>query len=465
MKRNLTPFIAGGVLLALMAWYFIYEQKIKPENEASEEKSKQLSQLEAGAIQEVTIEKAGTDKLKPPVLKLKKTGSEWSLLEPVQDKADQGAVSALVTGVLNVKSERTVEDKADDLAKYGLTAPQLKITLRKDQNNQVEIWVGNDTPVGASVFATLKDSTKVYRVPVSLKTSADKDVKALRHKNIHDYSRPEFAELEVTNAKGSYVLKKTEGDKWLLARENLPADHNEAGKLISAVSDLRATDFPDEDPKDLSKYGLTKPTAKVAVTLNAKDKPRLTLLLGKSAGKFYVKRDDKKTIYEVDKEVAEKFEKPGTELRSLALAQFNRFDVNRVKIERGKEVLELLKEGSDWTMPTEPQTKIDSNKVDALLTSIQDGKIAKYTTEKKGALGLTTPQTTVRLFEKKDNAESEKVTLKFAKPSQKQVAAERSGLDMPFFITEDEFNKINQTKQSFIKVEEPKKEKTDDKKS
>ena len=454
MKRNLIQsLIAGIVLVGLVAWYFVYEKKYRPENAASEEKAKQLTSLERESIQEIIIEKPGNI----PALKLKKTGNDWHLTSPVEDKADTSSVTALLSGVVGAKSERTVEEKATDLERYGLKTPAVTVSLRKGEGAETKILVGSETPVGSSVYAMVGGSEKVYKVPSSLKSAADKDVKALRNKAIHEYPQSEIAEVEVSNSKGSFILKKVEDNKWLLAREDVPADTAEARKLVSTLTELRATDFASEDGKNLASFGLAKPAAKITLTSMVKDKPRLVLLVGKEKGKAYVQREGKTTVYEVEKDTPEKLDKAGMDLRSLELAHFSRFEVKKFKLEKGKDSLEFTKAGSEWSMPLDPNFKVDSNKVDALLTKLQDTKIAKYTTEKAATLGLDKPQFTLRVFEKKDTSESETVTLKFGRKVKAAtgnlVATERKGLATPFYINEEDFRKLSLSKQDFAKVE------------
>ena len=57
--------------------------------------------------------------------------------------------------------------------------------------------------------------------------------------------------------------------------------------------------------------------------------------------KVYAQIQGKPTIYEVGKDILEKVEKPGSAYRNMQLAIFNRFDIQRIKLERGKDIVEL----------------------------------------------------------------------------------------------------------------------------
>ena len=64
---------------------------------------------------------------------------------------------------------------------------------------------------------------------------------------------------------------------------------------------------------------------------------------GKDSEKVYLKRADKETVFEVDKDVLAKAERSAEVYRSLQLTKFNRYDVNKVKLE-GADGVELTKQ-------------------------------------------------------------------------------------------------------------------------
>jgi hypothetical protein len=241
-------------------------------------------------------------------------------------------------------------------------------------------------------------------------------------------------------------MKKDDKDSWTIARDNMLADNNEWNKTLNAIVDLKATDFVSEDGTDAKKYGLASPTVKISIT-RSKDKSRVTLNLGKAGDKVYAQRADKPTIYEVPKDILDKVQRPGSAYRNMQLAAFNRFDVTRVKLERGKDVVELLKDAGNWTLPTEPKVKLENAKVDSLLTSLQDIKIVKYTSGEPAVDALT-----IRLFEKKekDKGETERVVLTFGKPKNKEVLAKRGGTPSAFTIKEEDFHKLDLRKEAFL---------------
>ena len=156
--RSTSTLIMAGVLIALSAWYVLYEQKYKPDQKEKEEQTKKLISLEEDQVSEVKLTKLKnppSESSPTPVsnpeyesIELKKTGKDWFIVKPVQTKGDNTAITALLSSVCSSKQERVVEEKAKDLLVFGLKDPALKISLKKDANSPAqEVWVGVNTPV------------------------------------------------------------------------------------------------------------------------------------------------------------------------------------------------------------------------------------------------------------------------------------------------------------------------------
>jgi len=462
MKQSFrTTLVFAGVLVVLLAFYLIYDKKLQPKQEEAEEKSKQLLTLEDKDVQWMEIERLkpttyveGSKVAAPPEyekFQLKKNGEEWTILSPVQDKADTAVVKGMVSSLTTAKQERVIDEKPKDLETFGLKTPKLKLSVRKEEKSPAqEIDIGKDTPVGFSSYAKTTGSEVVYKVARGLTSTFDKPLKDLRNKDIPDTARFDISEVDVKNPKESYVITKDAADNWTLARENIPADNTEWNKTLNAISDLKATDFAAETSDSLKTYGLA-PAAYQVDLIRAKDKSKATLLFGKIKDKVYCKRADKATVYIVDKSILEKLDEPASKYRNLMLANFNRFNLDRVKIERGKDVLDLAKDKDKWSNASDPKAKIDAAKVDGLLTKLQDIKLTKYAPDDKTKLQNT--DLVIRLFEKKDNTDKEKLTLSFGAAKGGQVMVQRSDINLPFFIKQEDFAKINLGEKDFLSAE------------
>jgi hypothetical protein len=110
------------VLLAALAGGLYYSNKQKAAEAAKPpaDTPPKIVALAEGDITKVVVKKRGGDETD-----LAKTGGKWQLTAPMPYAADQEAASQFVASAANVSSDRVVEDKASNLASYGLSSPAL----------------------------------------------------------------------------------------------------------------------------------------------------------------------------------------------------------------------------------------------------------------------------------------------------------------------------------------------------
>ena len=469
MKKSFTStLIMLGLLTGLTAWYVLYEQKYRPEQKDQEEQSKKLISLRADQISEIKLTRlknaplegsnAPLEKLEYETLQLKKLGQEWLLVDPVQVQADSLAISALLSAVTSAKQERVVEEHPKDLGVFGLTQALIHIELKKDSVGPAEeIWIGIDTPIAHSSYARVTGSENVFKINRSLRSGLDKDLFALRNKNVVDLNRTEVAEIEIQNPKENIILASDSKDNWTLSRENIPAESLEWNKTLSPLLELKAVKVASEKAEKPAEFGLDEPMIKI--TLVKTDKSRRTILMGKVKGTLFAKRADLDTIFEIDKTLEERLKTPALQYRNKHIAKFDRYEIAKIKLETGKDSIELNKEGiSDWKLAAEPITKIDSTQVDALLTKLQDIQLVKYLSGAESKNPIKNPLLKISLFDKKDKIEKEVLALSFEGSKGLQIKVKKTELPYMFEISKEDFDKLNITKQSLLQSEEKPKE-------
>lgn len=445
-KKLIHLCIMTVVLGGLIAWYFAYEKNLRVTHEEKDEGEKRFTSFKKEDIQEITLEVP-----QKPAVKVKRAGEQWNLVAPMEDSADTSAVNSLINTLTTTKYEDVVDKKPEKIDVFGLDKPTLTVTLFKDANTPVEkVTFGADTPIGGAVYYQTAKGPEVYRVSTFTKTSLVKSPEDLRDKAIVKLARADINEVEVQNTKGSILLSKGEKDIWFLPREGLRTDFGESNKFLNALLDGKAIAHIDDT--NLAKYGLSAPKIKIWLTKSA-DKSRTALIAARAGEKCYLKRDDKKVIFEIGKDLYDKLDASGTTLRSMDVASFDRFNLQRIKWERKEAPLELQRADNQWQVTGSPSVKIDGVKVDSWMTVLQDMKLTKY--ENKGK--VASPRLTLRLMEKKEKAtgETEAVVLKFGAAKGGQVLVERSGLDLLFTIKEGDFAKLDEKQAHFVKVEKP----------
>src|SRR5689334_25370402 len=89
--------------------------------DASTAKEKPFASVKADDIEEVQIQAAND------TTRLKKSGTTWSIVEPVQANADTGELSSITSSLSSFEVSRVVDDKPADLKGFGLEPPRIDV--------------------------------------------------------------------------------------------------------------------------------------------------------------------------------------------------------------------------------------------------------------------------------------------------------------------------------------------------
>jgi hypothetical protein len=87
-------------------------------------------------------------------LRMEKRDDDWYLVEPVEGMVDPDKADDMVEAIERLKPDvREHEDATAE--KYGLAEPKMVITAGLEEGGQLEIALGEDTPVGAKVYGRI----------------------------------------------------------------------------------------------------------------------------------------------------------------------------------------------------------------------------------------------------------------------------------------------------------------------
>src|SRR5438552_4834750 len=88
---------------------------------------------------------------------------KWQLA-PDNAPADDTRVRSLVSRLATLTATSQVTDANPNLADFGLDQPPIRAELTKDDNSQVVLLVGKNTPVGTGAYAKVEGRQQVFVV-------------------------------------------------------------------------------------------------------------------------------------------------------------------------------------------------------------------------------------------------------------------------------------------------------------
>ena len=201
-------------------------------------------------------------------VQLARSGSDWTVRQPVQSRADYSAVEGLLTRVASGNMTKLVEPNADPavLAKYGLDKPSATITLGAG-STRATLAVGKEE--GGVVYARDQSRPMVFAVEPALATDLKKPGDDYRDKDLFEFRNFNADRVRITRGADVYEFQKTAGganasDKWQRVGSGAPTDVDTAkfDDLLSKLTAIRAQSFS----PSLDKTGLDKPAMTVGVS-------------------------------------------------------------------------------------------------------------------------------------------------------------------------------------------------------
>jgi len=212
-------------------------------------------------------------------------------------------------------------------------------------------------------------------------------------------------EIRITTAAGDATSLKKENNAWQIVQPAvMKADEAEASSITSALASSEITRVIDENPTNLTEYGLSNPRFEVDFKTSG-DKDYRKLLVGSktpTGGGIYAKRNDEKRVFSIAAFQDNTFNKTTFDLRDKALLKFDREKVDAIDVNAAGKPLTIAKEGGDWKITKPLQTKADFGSVEGLIGKLQTAQMKSMVAENPTPAdlkkyGLDKPEATVSL--------------------------------------------------------------------
>ncbi|MCE9668242.1 DUF4340 domain-containing protein [Myxococcus stipitatus] len=201
---------------------------------------------------------------------------KWTLTAPVNARAEDTAVEAILATLESSKSSTLVDASPTDAAleKYGLKTPVFTVTARThsdlpDAAQAVTLHGGVENTFDGSVYVRREGDPRVYAAQGSVRWSLDRGTFALRAKEfLGGLDAASFATIEVRLPGQGYTLERVPGDKaWRLVKPVAErADEAKVSALLSDLKDQRALAFPVDSAPVRKKLGLEAPAVDARFT-------------------------------------------------------------------------------------------------------------------------------------------------------------------------------------------------------
>jgi hypothetical protein len=342
----------------------------------------------------------------------RKAGEPWMITAPMGAKADQTTANNLARAIADCEITKTVEDKADDLAPFGLTKPQVTVTVTDTRGKTLPgLVVGKNTPVGFSSYLKYTDKPEIMLTSSAFASGMNKTADQMRDRELMSFKVDDVQKLVLTHDDGSQVVIERSGDKWKITSPGTyEADPTQVRQVLTTLGDSKVADFITDQPSNAAQYGLEKPHL-VATVYLANGGAQESLLFGfkqKESGKdgIYVRRGERAPIYTVAPWVMSGVDKTVLNLRDKTVLTFDPSKVETITLNPIEKPEFVIKrgDGGKWNLVADKKTSpADVPVVERFMDQIRDLKgnsIIMDPVKTPAMFGLDKPTLVVTLQDK-----------------------------------------------------------------
>ncbi len=393
--------IAAVLLLALSG--LVWWAKRHPEatgSAANTPPSPKVADISQASVQQIELKKKNA-----PVITLDHKNGKWAITAPEAVPADQDAVSTLVSSLNPVTADSVVEDKPAELSKYGLTTPNLTVTVKEKNGKTDQLAFGDDVPAGSLVYARSSSSPKVYTVSSSVKSSFEKSVNDLRDKRLLTFDSNQVTRIELVSGKSDIEFGKNNQNDWqILKPKPYRADSFQVEELLRKLGDAKMD--LSGNAEDVKKMDAAFTAGQRVADAKVSDSSGIQVLeIKKNKDDYYAKSSVVGGIYKVSSDLGKELDKSVDDFRNKKIFDFGFSDPTKIEVQAGDTTKTYEKSGNEWKLN---RSVVDSSSIQGFIDKLRDLSAAKFVES-----GFTTPILTVAVtsnngkrFEKAEFAKS-----------------------------------------------------------
>lgn len=300
---------------------------------------------------------------------------EWRLTHPLEARADENLVRALLTSLAGLEKERTLEDPEPE--KLGLDSPRALLSFRRDGKEET-LEIGAKIPASSNTLVRLRGEGggEVHVVRDSLYSDVTRAAGDWRDRKVFTGRRHEIDRIELSQGDETVRLVRRGEDYWLESPIEDRADEDHVNGFLNELTGMLANEFIDDGAGRLGELGLDAPGAVVEVSFEGREGP-FRLELGSQVPddpeRSYARSESQ--VFATDADLQETLTRPAADWRSRAWTALPVYQITSARIQGEGPALELTRDGGDWRRG---EDKIGYTTVSDFLYSVDDARAQEF---------------------------------------------------------------------------------------
>jgi hypothetical protein len=202
-------------------------------------------------------------------LQLSRKDEEWTLTQPMTDRADRNEVTALFNRLGLIKIQRFLETAPEG----AFDQPQVEVAVALTNPSKTVTLTFGKTLEETLASAKRSDEPFIYAVNQEDVKSLLKEPGSLRSKDCFDYFTTQVTKVQLTRADGGLTLEKSE-DQWRETTQNVALDTNTVETFLDTLGGLQISGFLDVPESEWGAYGLQQPVESIQLWTDESDQPQ-----------------------------------------------------------------------------------------------------------------------------------------------------------------------------------------------
>ena len=367
----------GFLTLSIGAGIYYFEFYKKEKDRLEKERSEKLLQLNVDNITFFSIEKNND------TITLQKINNDWSLLEPVQDKADVIVIEQILKDIDQQKLQIIETHK---LQEFGLEKPLAKIIFKNNQGRSQKISVGTEKNFENLPFIQIDDKPIISVGKSSWLDIVEKNITYFREKRLYRQDLAKIIKVEVKSLNDKFTLIKDK-QKWISPEHpEDELDQNIVREYIKIWAESSVREYLSEaEPSETDKRKKGLAQSKVELSFESEqDSWDVILNLDEKDKALYALTSRPTHLMTLDISRWEKFANANLDqMRDrTTLMTFSKNEVEKIYYKYNGNEAQLENQNSTWVLKTPQPEHLDFNPiaVEKFLDRVHDLKISEFIT-------------------------------------------------------------------------------------
>lgn len=292
-------------LFAALGAYLVFVEEPRHRSEGAAKERLALPNFDPGRVTELALEGP-----RGRGLVVRGAKGEWTMKEPLEDRADDGRVRGLLDDLKALTVDREVAPAGADLKPFGLTEPDLVI---QTQGARVTLAIGAENPSAEGRYLRVGDGP-VQMTRAHLVSGLLQEPRDLRSKDVlpsFPWNRLRSVSVDAPGAP-ALKLSKTDAGWRVLSPVQAEADPDVSEVLAEKLRWAKASSFLDETADQAA----PRFEKAVTVTLDAEGEPNPSVVRLAVVGKeVWVAAGTRRALFTLPRDVVDAFQVKAETLR------------------------------------------------------------------------------------------------------------------------------------------------------